>query len=246
MWEPKRGFFYTGSNDGVTINPDPLPLDPQTWSWLALRDRRYGRALDWAGRALSTRDDSSAPNSQLPDGTRISGVTFSSASKTSTAPYNGVTVNPRGVWLEGTGQLATALADRNHGSDRARARRLPCQIHSAQVALGAGQTLGQAPLAAAGGVVAASSLIDTGFGFGYFQTQHVDATSWYMMATQQCNPMQHGGLHGSGRALERSPSRSGSGAGVDAHPAKRPTADSGSRVSSFNAATSWSGHIRRR
>ena len=66
----------------------------------------------------------------------------------------------------------------------------------AQVAVGTGQTLGQVPLAAGGGVVAASSLIDTGFGFGYFQVQHVGATSWYVMATQQCNPMQHGGLHG--------------------------------------------------
>lgn len=195
MWEPTKGSFYAGSNDGITINPDPLPLDPQTWSWLALRDKRYARALEWAGSALRVIDDPSAPNSQLPDGTTIAGVTFSSASETSTAQYNGSTVNPGGVWLEGTGQLATSLTDRNRGGDRAKARRLMCQIHTAQSKVGSGQTLGHTALAADGGVVAASSLIDTGFGFGYFQVQHVGATSWYVMAAEKCNPMQHGGLH---------------------------------------------------
>ncbi len=37
-----------GPMTATTINPYPLPLDPQTWSWLALRDRRYARALEWA------------------------------------------------------------------------------------------------------------------------------------------------------------------------------------------------------
>ena len=50
------------------------------------------------------------------------------------------------------------------------------------------------PLADGGGVVAASSLIDSGFGFGYFRVQHVGATSWYLMAAARTNPMQYGEL----------------------------------------------------
>ena len=40
------------------------------------------------------------------------------------------------------------------------------------------------------GVVAASSDFDTGFGFGYFQRQHVGATSWFVMAAQGVNPFR--------------------------------------------------------
>jgi hypothetical protein len=99
MWEPAGGYFYTGSNDGSTVNRDPLPLDPQTWSWLAMQDQRYAAAVDWAATALATTDTPSSPNSQLPVGVSVSGVTFSSASLTSTASYNGIPVNQDGVWL---------------------------------------------------------------------------------------------------------------------------------------------------
>ena len=57
VWEPSGGYFYTGSDDGETVNRDPLPLDPQTWSWLSLQDARYARALDWAADALAVTDD---------------------------------------------------------------------------------------------------------------------------------------------------------------------------------------------
>ena len=89
----------------TSINLDPIPLDPQTWSWLALRDRRYARALEWASDTLAVTDDASEPNSQVPAGVTVSGVTFSTASLTSTASYNGIQVNQQGVWLEGTAQL---------------------------------------------------------------------------------------------------------------------------------------------
>ncbi len=200
MWSSGGGFFYTGSNDGDTINPYPLPLDPQVWSWLALRDRRYARALEWASDTLAVTDDASEPNSQVPAGVAVSGVTFSTASLTSTASYNGIRVNQQGVWLEGTAQLATSLADRGGRRDRARADVLLQQIRIAQRRLGFGTTpgtpqhVGGAPLPAGGGVVAASSLIDTGFGFGYFRVQHVGATSWYLMAAARANPLQYGGL----------------------------------------------------
>lgn len=63
-----------------------------------------------------------------------------------------------------------------------------------QEGVGAGQTMGGAALPDRGGVVAASSLLDSGFGFGYFQVQHVGATSWYVMAAARANPLQPGRL----------------------------------------------------
>ena len=194
VWEPAGGYFYTGSNDGATINRDPLPLDPQTWSWLALRDRRYAGALDWAEANLAATDVAGQGNSQLPAGVTISGVTFSSASLTSTASYNGVQVHQQGVWLEGTGQLVTALADRRRGGDVREAKRLLEQVRTAQALVGQGQHVGGQPLPERSGVVAASSLLDTGFGFGYLQTQHVGATAWYLMGARRANPLQRGGL----------------------------------------------------
>lgn len=193
MWEPGSGWFWTGTNDGVEINRDPVPLDPATWSRLAIRERRYDRALDWAGTGLAVTDVPGAPTSQLPaTAEQISGVTFSTASLTSTAQYNGTTVHPQGVWLEGTAQLATSLLDRDRRGDRQRAEWLLEQVRRAQDTLGAGQHLGGAPVD--GGVVAASSLLDTGFGFGYFQVQHVGATSWFLLGSTGTNPMRWGGL----------------------------------------------------
>ena len=194
MWDSDGGFFYTGSNDGTTVNTSPVPEDTQTWSWLALRDRRYVRSIDWARARLATTDTPTAANSQLPDGVRISGMTFSSASLTSTAEYNGRTVNRSGVWLEGTGHLAAALADRSCYEDRWAAEDALRQIELAQDELGAGQHLGGAPLAPRSGVVAASSLIDTGFGYGYFPVRHVGATAWYLLAAHSANPYRRKGL----------------------------------------------------
>ncbi|WP_066582312.1 Tat pathway signal sequence domain protein [Cellulomonas timonensis] len=194
MWEPAGGYFYTGTNDGTEINRAPLPLDPQTWSWLALREKRYAKALDWAAGALAARDVAGPATSQMPAGAAVSGVTFSSASLESTARYNDIQVHPQGVWLEGTAQLATAFADRGSRGDKARAQALSEQVRVAQQVLGGGQHLGGSPLPAGGGVVAASSLIDTGFGFGYFQVQHVGATSWHVMGSRGANPFVRDGL----------------------------------------------------
>lgn len=194
MWEPRGGYLYTGTNDGEEINRDPLPLDPQTWGWLALREARYGRAVDWAATALRARDVAGEGRSQLPAGTAVEGVTFSSASLTSTASYNGTQVHPDGVWLEGTAQLAAALEDRGRGRDGSRAAALLDQVAIAQDEVGDGQTIGGDRLPPRSGVVAASSLVDSGFGFGYFQVQHVGATSWYVMAAEGANPLQVGGL----------------------------------------------------
>ena len=194
MWEPAGGYFYTGSNDGSSVNRTPRPLDPQTWGWLALREPEYAGAVDWAASALATTDTPTSPNSQLPAGFRVSGVTFSDASKVSTASYDGRQVDPHGVWFEGTGQLVAAWRDRGAPGDRRRAERSLAEVRAAQAVLGQGQTVGGAQLPAASGLVAASSAIDTGFGFGYFQVQHVGATAWYLMGAQGKNPYQYRGL----------------------------------------------------
>jgi hypothetical protein len=194
MYEPDAGFFYTGTNDGTTVNTNPIPLDTQTWGWLVLRDRSSSRALDWADANLRTTDVAGAPTSQLPAGFSVDGVTFSSTSLTSTAQYNGIQVHPDGVWLEGSGQLVSAWADRCARGDRGRVDRQLAQIRSVQQTLGRGQRIGGTVLPELAGVVAASSLLDTGFGFGYFQVQHVGATSWYLMGALAGNPYQYRGL----------------------------------------------------
>jgi hypothetical protein len=213
MWEPAGGFFYTGtqgagaSDDPNLINAAILPEDVNTWSFLSLRDRKFARSIDWAARNLATTDVGGASaNSQLPAGYRLSGVTFSDRSRVLTGPVPGGTgANDRdAVWLEGTGHLAAALLARDGRHDRDRADGYLSQIASAQSRLGAGQTVGPTsgpggrldpavtvtghPLPARSGVVAASSAVDTGFGFGYFQRQHVGATSWFIMAALGVNP----------------------------------------------------------
>ncbi|WP_214107227.1 hypothetical protein [Acrocarpospora catenulata] len=212
MWNPRGNFYWTGTkganpaDDPNEINPSPIPEDVQTWAYLARGDR--GRAVDWTASALAVVDRGGvSANSQLPAGYQVSGVTFSDVSKTLTGPVpNGTGDNNRdAVWFEGTAHLAAALVARG---DRSKARRHLNEIASAQDRLGAGQTVGLTTdpnggrlsnpgeggtwtgptLPARSGVVAASSAFDTGFGFGYFQNQHVGATSWYLMAALGTNP----------------------------------------------------------
>lgn len=194
VWNDDDGFFWTGSDDGSTINKNPLqlPLDVQTWSWLAARRRPYARALDWARTNLATTDNPLRTNSALTGNYAVSGVGFASGTFRTdvTNTIGGLNYTPRpdsgAVWFEGTGQLALALADRNRGEDRARADELLTEIRSAQTTLGVGQTFGGQD--APGGVVAASSPLDTGFRFGYYQQRHVAATSWYVFAATGFNP----------------------------------------------------------
>lgn len=187
MWE--GSFFWTGSNDGSTVNTSPIPLDVQAWSWLAMLEPRYLGAPLWAAKSLWTTDQAGQPHSQLPSDVSVSGVTFSSASLTSTASYNGLTVNTHGVWCEGSSQLACALQQRAGNRESQVARSMLSDLARVQQVLGRGQHVGGAPLGV-GGIVAATSLIDTGFGFGYFQVQHTGATSWYVMAALRHNPMR--------------------------------------------------------
>ncbi|ELS55224.1 hypothetical protein [Streptomyces viridochromogenes] len=194
MWEPAGGFFYTGTNDGVTVNKSPIPEDTQTWTHLALDSRTHARSLDWAARELAVLDHADRPNSTVPAGQSYEGVTFSSASLLANEDAPIADSQPRpdrnGVWFEGTAHLALALRERRGRGDEARARRLIGSIERAQDLLGPGQTVGGRALPERSGIVSASSPLDTGFGFGYYPYRHVGATAWYVMAAARFNPLR--------------------------------------------------------
>jgi hypothetical protein len=192
LWNAEDGFFWTGSNDGSTINKSPtqLPLDVQTWSWLAARRARYAEALDWAATNLAVTDTPQRTNSQLTGNQKVSGVAFGSGSlkadtETPIDAYHGGP-DTGAVWFEGTAQLALSLRDRGYRGDRADAEELLAAVAWAQRELGDGQTFNGKRIE--GGIVAASSPMNTGFGFGYYQHLHVGATSWYVMAGTDSNP----------------------------------------------------------
>ncbi|WP_369034346.1 Tat pathway signal sequence domain protein [Streptomyces adonidis] len=205
MWQPAAGsgsqgggFFYTGTNDGETVNKSPIPEDTQTWTHLALNSRaqpsRYSRSLDWAATELAVLDRSDRTNSTVPAGQSYEGVTFSSASLLADedAPIAEFQPKPNrnGVWFEGTAHLALAFRDRAGHGDEARAHRLIASVERAQELLGTAQTVGSRALPERAGVVSATSPLDTGFGFGYYPYRHVGATAWYLLAATRTNPLR--------------------------------------------------------
>lgn len=194
MWEPSGGFFYTGTNDGVTINKSPIPEDTQTWTHLVLDSRAHARSLDWAANELAVLDTADRPNSTVPSAQSYEGVTFSSASLLANEAAPIADGQPRpdrnGVWFEGTAHLALALRERGSAGDEKRARRLLASIERAQDLLGSAQSVGGTALPARAGVVSASSPLDTGFGFGYYPYRHAGATAWYLLATARANPLR--------------------------------------------------------
>ncbi len=120
--------------------------------------------------------------------------------------------SPSAVWLEGTGHLAAALLNRSlprskdidgFNGDLDTARVLLDNIRVAQNNLGRGQHVGAGqPFVGLGkpaqaipdglGVIAATSELNTGFGFSFKRFQHVGATGWYAIAGQAGNPFQLG------------------------------------------------------
>ena len=62
----------------------------------------------------------------------------------------------------------------------------------AQAQLGANQTVNGIPIPLGNGLVAATSVLDTGFGYTYGPSKHIGATGWYVIAMQSGNPFQLG------------------------------------------------------
>lgn len=194
VWNADDGMFWTGSDDGSAINKNPRqwPLDVQTWFWLSVRDRQYAACLDWAQHNLATTDTPLRPNSALTGNQSVTGVTFASGGFLTNPdePIGNQSWNPKpdvaAVWFEGTAQLALALADRDARGDKSAATSLFGALQWAQRTLGQEQTFASRRID--GGIVAASSPLDTGFGFGYQPHLHTGATSWYVMAALRANP----------------------------------------------------------
>lgn len=190
MWDPARELFFTGTDNGVDINRSPVPADAQTWSRLALRLPAYRGSLEWAASNLGVTDRAGGTNSAVPAGQSYAGITFSTAGPAADESLPIAPGQPapcrQGVWFEGTAHLALALRVRGGGQ---LADRLLASLEKAQDRLGAGQTIGGKALPAGSGIVAASSPIDTGFGFGYYPYRHVGATAWYLLARARSNPL---------------------------------------------------------
>ena len=199
LYDEAGGFFYTGTlGDQITTNTAPIPEDCQTWSYLALLDRRYQKTIDWAVANLQTTDTAAAPDSSLTGSQRFTGMVFDTASLSTTAD------DPHAVWLEGTGHTIAALAARVlHGGDTVPAlfRDLGTalqfleQSQLAQQQLGSGQTVNGMAIPLGEGLVAATSVMDTGFGYTYGPSLHIGATGWYLLGALAGNPFRlQGGL----------------------------------------------------
>ncbi len=194
-------YFYTGTNpDGVTLNLTPIPEDCQTWSYMALLGSGLDlpsrtKTIDWALNNLHSTDTAAAPHTSITGTEKFNGLVFDTASLTTKAD------DPDAVWLEGTAHTAAALIARVlRGGDTVSS--LIADITStitllqdcmhAQKLLGAGQTIGGKPIPVGIGLVAATSVLDTGFGYTYGPSLHIGATGWFLLAGYASNPFQLG------------------------------------------------------
>jgi hypothetical protein len=198
MYNATDGYFYTGTlGDQITINPSPIPEDCQTWSYLALLNNRFKHTIDWALGNLRTTDTAASLHTSLTGSESFTGMVFDTASLAPTIPGS----DPHAVWLEGTSHTIAALIARSiAGADSVRDRvqdlqtavRLVDTCETAEAQLGAGQTVNGAAIPPGQGLVAATSKMDTGFGFTYGPSKHIGATGWYLIAARGGNPFQLG------------------------------------------------------
>lgn len=202
MFDAPSGHFWTGTTDPTHINYNNSPEDVNTWSYLAFKDPNYAVSIDWVKTNLDTTDTSFAFNNGWGvNGSlklRVNGMTYASLSKLGTVLGDN-SVDADAVWLEGSGHLIASLLQRNlppgkdlpsfHG-DVALALHLIENVQVAQNSLGAGQTVNGQVLVVGQGLTAATSPLNTGFGFNYLPLLHIGATSWYVIGAQGNNPMR--------------------------------------------------------
>jgi len=89
MWNEAGGYFWTGTtNNGVIINPSPIPEDAQSWGLMALGEAdTYGAGITWAESNLSINP--------CPSCNSYHGFKFSDVGD--------------GCWFEGTAHMAIAF-----------------------------------------------------------------------------------------------------------------------------------------
>ena len=198
MYNPDGPYYYTGTlGNQQTINTTPIPEDVNTWSYLAELDNSHSGTIDWVLANLETTDTPSSLHSSLTGSETIRGIVFDTASLAAAAAGT----DPHAVWLEGTGHTIAALIARVlHGggsvskllADLQAAADLISQSMLAQAELGANQTVGGKALTPGKGLVAATSLMDTGFGYTYAPALHIGATGWYLLGALGANPFRLG------------------------------------------------------
>ncbi len=198
MYNPAGPYFYTGTlGDQQTINTYPIPEDVNTWSYMAFLKNAYKGTIDWDLANLVTTDTPSSPHSDLTGSETIQGLVFDTASLVAAA----ANTDPNAVWLEGTGHMIAALAARVlRGGDNVAGLLKDLQAIAnlvensmkAQAQLGAGQTVNGVAIPQGKGLVAATSLMDTGFGYTYSNALHIGATGWYLLGVLAGNPFQLG------------------------------------------------------
>jgi hypothetical protein len=173
MWNDTDGFFYTGTrDDGKTINTDVLPLDVNTWGFLALGEvDKYGRGLTYA---LSNHYTSES----------IGGVLFEGFD------FN---TDKDGVWWEGTGQMVTALWAQYYFSSGStqtwsydNATKFRDELREAQTS--APRTNGKGIVATNHDQLTTGFDLPTGGPWYYFNRLHVGATAWFVFSELQWNP----------------------------------------------------------
>ena len=209
MFNAENDFFWTGTlGDGATINTNPIPEDVNTWSFLAFQDPALAGSVDWAKTNLAVTDTpQSFNNSVAGNKVRISGITYTNFAQhppivnndfAASDPFSTLP-NPNAVWLEGTAHVAAALSARNlpasldlpgFRGDRNTASSLLLNILGAQATQGTGQTCAGQLIPAGTGVMAASSELNTGFGFSYKPFLHIGASGWFAIAAQARNPFR--------------------------------------------------------
>ena len=198
MYNAAGPFFYTGTlPNGVTVNTSPIPEDVQTWSFLATLHTSTRGTIDWALSHLQTTDKGSSPNTALTGSETVRGLVFDTASLTT----NPNTDDPTAVWIEGTAHTAAALVARvlfggenvaSLLSDLNASITLLAQCQKAQKLLGANKTVNGTPIPQGLGFVAATGILDTGFGYTYGPSLHIGATGWFLLAGTAANPFQLG------------------------------------------------------
>lgn len=199
LWNPDVGFFYTGSSDGTTIDTDVVLEEVQSEGYLSLLDDRYEDALDWSKTNLIATDTPQSLNSSLAGNIRLSGVTFSNVSRRATqrASASDQLPDPDAVWLEGTAHMVAALRARRRPprrdqatfyGDQKTAAEYEGQVMLAQSELGRNQTINGLAIPDGSGVVAGSSVLNSGTGFSYYPNVHLASTAWHLIAAAKGNP----------------------------------------------------------
>jgi len=199
LWNPDVGFFYTGSSDGTTIDTDVVLEEVQSEGYLSLLDDRYADALDWSKTNLIATDTPQSLNSSLTGNIRLNGVTFSNVSRRATKPASAGNPlpDPDAVWLEGTAHMVAALRARRRPprrdqatfyGDQKTAEEYEGQVMLAQSELGRNQTINGLAIPDGSGVVAGSSVLNSGTGFSYYPNVHLASTAWHLIAAAKGNP----------------------------------------------------------